>query len=165
MEQGKSEGFDSCDRPSNLKLDSNFKTAVNYILFCIASLPILTKPHQTTLYIDYSVTPSMTSAISGQGPIFTIYLWPRNPKLLKIHIDLICKMINRSGNNLAHALRAEHVQSCDLIELFIRLDWKILIFTYLPWTKWLPFPKQHFQMHFHEWKVFYFDSNFTEVCS
>ena len=25
IEQGKSEGFDSCDRPSNLKLDSNFQ--------------------------------------------------------------------------------------------------------------------------------------------
>ena len=25
IEQGKSEGFDSCDRPNNLKLDSNFQ--------------------------------------------------------------------------------------------------------------------------------------------
>ena len=25
VEQGKSEGFDSCDRPSNLKLDSNHR--------------------------------------------------------------------------------------------------------------------------------------------
>ena len=31
-------------------------------------------------------------------------------------------------------------------------------------TKWLPFRRQ-FQTHFHEWKVFYFDSNFTEFCS
>ena len=34
-----------------------------------------------------------------------------------------------------------------------------------PWTKWMPFPRQHFQMHFHEWKVLYFDLNFIEVSS
>ena len=33
-----------------------------------------------------------------------------------------------------------------------------------PWTKWPPFRRGHFQLHFHEWKVLYFDSNFTEVC-
>ena len=31
-------------------------------------------------------------------------------------------------------------------------------------AKWLPFHRQHFQMHFPEWKLFYFDSNFTEIC-
>ena len=34
-----------------------------------------------------------------------------------------------------------------------------------PWTKWLPFRIQYFQMHFREWKVLYFDWNFTEFCS
>ena len=38
----------------------------------------------------------------------------------------------------------------------------LLIF---PWTKWPTFPRRHFQMLFREWKVWYFDSNFTEVCS
>ena len=28
-----------------------------------------------------------------------------------------------------------------------------------------PFFRRHFQMHFLEWKLLYFDSNFTEVCS
>ena len=37
--------------------------------------------------------------------------------------------------------------------------------THLPWTKWLPFHRPHFQLHFLEWKVLYFDSNFTGVCS
>ena len=37
--------------------------------------------------------------------------------------------------------------------------------THLPWTKWLPFHRQYFQMHFREWNVLYFDWNFTEVCS
>ena len=36
--------------------------------------------------------------------------------------------------------------------------------THLPWTKWPPFPRWHFQMHFYEWKVLCFDSNFIEVC-
>ena len=34
-----------------------------------------------------------------------------------------------------------------------------------PGTKWLPFRKRYFQIHFREWKVLYFDSNFSEVCS
>ena len=33
-----------------------------------------------------------------------------------------------------------------------------------PWTKWLPFLGRHFQMHFREWKILYFDLNFTKVC-
>ena len=34
-----------------------------------------------------------------------------------------------------------------------------------PWTRWPPFRRRYFQMHFREWKVLYFDLNFTEVCS
>ena len=36
--------------------------------------------------------------------------------------------------------------------------------TQLPWTEWQPFCR-HFQMHFHESKILYFDLNFTKVCS
>ena len=32
-------------------------------------------------------------------------------------------------------------------------------------TKWPPFRRRHFQMHFPEWKYLNFDSNFTEICS
>ena len=34
-----------------------------------------------------------------------------------------------------------------------------------PWTKWPPFRRRYFHMHFLEWKYLYFDYNFTEVCS
>ena len=36
-----------------------------------------------------------------------------------------------------------------------------------PWIKWnmMPFHRQYFHMHFREWKVLYFDKNFTEICS
>ena len=34
-----------------------------------------------------------------------------------------------------------------------------------PSTKWPPFCRRHFQMHFHEWKVLNFDLNFTEIRS
>ena len=37
--------------------------------------------------------------------------------------------------------------------------------THLGPGKWPPFRWRHFQMHFHELKVLYFDSDFTEVCS
>ena len=42
------------------------------------------------------------------------------------------------------------------------INWSWLI---SPWTKCPPFRRRYFQMHFHEWKVLYFESNFTEVCS
>ena len=32
-------------------------------------------------------------------------------------------------------------------------------------TKWPPFPRQHFQMHFLEWKCMNFHYDFIEVCS
>ena len=32
-------------------------------------------------------------------------------------------------------------------------------------TKWTPFRRRHFQMHFLEWKYVNFDYDFTEVCS
>ena len=34
-----------------------------------------------------------------------------------------------------------------------------------PGTKWPPCHRRHFRMHFYEWKVFHFNSHFTEVCS
>ena len=37
--------------------------------------------------------------------------------------------------------------------------------THLPWTKCPPFRRRHFQVRFHEWKILYFASIFTEVCS
>ena len=37
--------------------------------------------------------------------------------------------------------------------------------THLPLDKRTPIPRRHFEMYFHEWKILYFDSNFTEVCS
>ena len=37
--------------------------------------------------------------------------------------------------------------------------------THLSREKWTPFRRRHFQMHLYEWKVLYYDLNFTEVCS
>ena len=34
-----------------------------------------------------------------------------------------------------------------------------------PFPPRLPFNRWYFYIHFHEWNVLYFDSNFTEVCS
>ena len=43
------------------------------------------------------------------------------------------------------------------------LESQTMILTHLPWAKWLLFRRRHFQMHFYEWKLLYFDLNFTEV--
>ena len=37
--------------------------------------------------------------------------------------------------------------------------------TNLPRIKWPPFCRRQIQMHFHVWKLLYFDSNFTEIYS
>ena len=41
----------------------------------------------------------------------------------------------------------------------------ILQMTFWNATKWLPFYRWHFEMHFLEWKCMNFDYYFTEVCS
>ena len=41
----------------------------------------------------------------------------------------------------------------------------IMELTHLSGAKWPPFRRRHVQMRFHEWKVWYFGSNFIEVCS
>ena len=43
--------------------------------------------------------------------------------------------------------------AAELIPVYVDL-------TYIPWTKWLPFRRRYFQMHFREWKVFIFWSIF-----
>ena len=45
------------------------------------------------------------------------------------------------------------------------VKWSPVLWLIFPWRKWPPFRRRHFQIHFLEWKVWYFDSNFTEVCS
>ena len=37
--------------------------------------------------------------------------------------------------------------------------------THPPWSKWPPFCRRYFKMHFPEWKDLQFDYNFTEACS
>ena len=32
----------------------------------------------------------------------------------------------------------------------------MVLLTHLPWTKWSPFRRRYFQVHFREWKVLYF---------
>ena len=34
---------------------------------------------------------------------------------------------------------------------------KLYTLSHLPWTKWPPFRRRHFQRHFHEWRVFSFE--------
>ena len=43
--------------------------------------------------------------------------------------------------------------------------WSFIIYHIEAETKWPPFCRRHFQMHFLEWKCLNIDYNFTEVCS
>ena len=49
MEQGKSEGFDSCDRPSNLKLDSNRQ----FVRLCDREIWWMTSKNNRALLLYY----------------------------------------------------------------------------------------------------------------
>ena len=74
--------------------------------------------------------------------------------------------------------RVTYGQSSDYSRFFCRLRVvtfkKSVLFSLLsihltdtppPPTKWPPFRRRNFQMHFHEWNVLCFDLNFNDVCS
>ena len=84
-------------------------------------------------------------------------------RLLKRALDVAhCQVIcNESWQDIWVCFRNEIQYSCGMIEL-CSIGITLFIF---PWTKWPPFHIRHFQVHLYEWKVLYFDSNFTEVCS
>ena len=52
-------------------------------------------------------------------------------------------------------------------DVLTRFSIKLILAKILKWLliDWPRFRRRHFQMRFHEWKVFHFDSNFIEVCS
>ena len=68
-----------------------------------------------------------------------------------------------------------YVTSITIVQLFNKTPcvggndtdglWAEVGLTHLPWTIWPPFRTRHFQMHFLECNVLYFNSMFTEVCS
>ena len=58
-------------------------------------------------------------------------------------------------NVLTLMLRSEHSRSIRSV------PW----FHICSWTKWLPFCRRHFHMHFLEWKCLNLDSKSTEICS
>ena len=62
----------------------------------------------------------------------------------------IYALVQDSGPSITLAMDTLH--SCDVNAL-------------RPRTKWPPFSRRRFQMHFHEWKRKNFDYDFTEVCS
>ena len=63
-----------------------------------------------------------------------------NAGLRRYHLHLLgcCDKFNRSLDSAK-----AHLCEFTLFKLFFH------------WTKWLPFPRWHFQMTFHEWKFFY----------
>ena len=80
--------------------------------------------------------------------------------------SLICVWINGWVNNHeAGDLRRYYAHYdagvMNMYGMNIRLVYKLIF----PCTKLPPFRRRHFQMHFREWKILYFDSNVTEICS
>ena len=49
--------------------------------------------------------------------------------------------------------------------LNLSAGWHKLGLTHVSLDKWQPFRRQYFNVHFHEWKVLYFELSFTEVSS
>ena len=60
-----------------------------------------------------------------------------------------------------------HVFSCDdwCHHCLVKSSWVPCNLAHLPLDKMAPISQRHFGMHFHQWKVLWFDSNFTGVCS
>ena len=108
---------------------------------------------KTSTILRISANKSITTIISvcaripWQWPKVTLSMqtcWGTNIKYLKLKIQWFIYKFYVNTNT-------DYLRYSDLHEA--------------PWTKWLPFLRRSFQMHFHEWKVLYFDQNFNEVCS
>ena len=72
---------------------------------------------------------------------------PKDPINHKSKLDQLIGALQQA-NTLANVDQDHwcYMLSLDHNDLTLRVE-----------TKWPPFSKQHFQMHFHEWKVVYFD--------
>ena len=108
-----------------------------------------------------------------------IVMWNRISKMVTILFRPEC--INALYHTLNECFEHSHfssnlysfIYSNEIYQLRKYVDWLFIfairgisvMLTHLPWTKWPPLRRRHFQMNFHGWKVFYFDSNFTENCS
>ena len=79
-------------------------------------------------------------------------------------------------------MKNDQNDTANILEIPVRGKWSAVIFamsqlkpistnviryilTHWGRDKWPPFSRQHFQMHFLEWKCVNFDKDFTEVCS
>ena len=65
--------------------------------------------------------------------------------------------LGNSAMNLGHGWLFISTQN-----ITMQYIWFIYSLTHLPWTKWPSFRRRYFQMHFREWKVLYFNHNFTK---
>ena len=52
-----------------------------------------------------------------------------------------------------------------MAEYIVIFEWVKACLLIPPWTKWPPFRRRYFQMHFSESNVLYFDWNFTTFCT
>ena len=89
----------------------------------------------------------------------SIMLWKPQLWMLQCHSTLQpgCSILSDTDQPCSYGLIIDTEASTGSV-------WHQLTALISPWTKWPPFPR-HFQKHFHEWKVLYFDLNFTEFCS
>ena len=91
--------------------------------------------------------------------------------MLLIGLDL--HVLNRLGDLITHQSRhmlawmqqSRTSSHCDAQYTFRTWSCNKYINTLGPTQKWPLFHRRHFQAHFREWKLFFFQYNFTEICS
>ena len=120
----------------------------------------------------YCILVKISLKIVTKGPIdnnpalVQIMTWRRISDKPLCEPMLICSTRGR-WVKWQHHRKPRHKVSKVLYSLYEEQTamWASFINSSPPGQNGRQFDRQHFQMHFHEWKVLYFDWNFTEVCS
>ena len=128
----------------------------------------------TSLTIVYSIVYSDADQRKHQSSASLAFVWPVTRKMFPFD-DVIMGEVPRdfvSHFKWRHPVQCRRYATTERRRNFkvntsmfgVSTTLALLINTLRP-SKWPPFSRRHFQMHFLEWKCMNFDWDFTEVCS
>ena len=122
------------------------------------------------------ILPAVRLSIGHQGVIYQVSIsrWYCDGKqcqaglfnIIGYDIFQLTRVSQRWRHNTDICLHWCVVHNAHLTRLSKRCIWNRHVLQLIsPWTKWPPPRGRPIQLHFREWKLMNFDSNFTEICS
>ena len=143
------------------------------IMGAIASLITSLTIVYSTVYSDEDQRKHQSSASLAfvwgihRGAVNSPHKWPVTWKMFPFDDVIVCFSLRqlRKSECWARIVRTRNPRDCLPPADHLMIDKVRHTQLISHWTKWPPFRRRHFQMHFCEWKVLCFDWSFTEVCS